>query len=384
VSLVSKPPAVAKRVGVVGAGQLARMMGEAAHSSGVRISVLATSPDDAAVATCDDVLFGSPEDPAALHALAQRVDVMTFDHELVNLDQITELVNAGGVVRPGPAALRFAVDKAYQRRRLARAGVPVPRFVTVRSGSASGLGRFLDEVGGDVVVKRARGGYDGRGVWFPDSHEAARRLVDELDTEVVVEQRLDLVSEAAQVVVRAVDGTVVRYPLVTTVQSEGMCSEVRFPAEVSDPARAGAADLAERLANLSGAEGVVAVELFDTSAGWFVNEIALRPHNSAHWTIEGCATSQFANHLRAVSGRELGDVGAVTPAAVMVNVVGAATPASPDAARAVPGVVVHDYGKVWRAGRKLGHVTALADDVDEARVRAWRGAVAYGTRTREA
>jgi len=383
VSLVSNPPAVAKRVGVVGAGQLARMMGEAARASGVRLSVLATSSDDAAVATSDDVLYGTPDDPAALRALAERVDVITFDHELVNLDQITELVNAGGVVRPGPAALRFAVDKAYQRRRLARAGVPVPQFVTVRSGSAPGLGRFLDEVRGDVVVKAARGGYDGRGVWFPESHDAARRLVDELDADAVVEERLELVAEAAQVVVRAVDGAVLRYPLVTTVQSEGMCSEVRFPAEVDDAGLAAAGDLAERLAHLTGAQGVVAVELFVTSQGWVVNEIALRPHNTAHWTIEGCVTSQFSNHLRAVSGRELGDVSPVTPAAAMVNVVGGATPATPEAAREIPDVTVHDYGKVWRPGRKLGHVTALADDADRARVRAWRGAVAYGTRTRE-
>lgn len=383
-SLVSPRPAVAKRVGVVGAGQLARMMGEAAHSSGVRLSVLAASSDDAAVSTCDDVLFGTPDDPAALHALAQRVDVITFDHELVDLDQITDLVNAGGVVRPGPAALRFAVDKAYQRRRLARAGLPVPRFVTARSGSAPGLTRFLEEVGADVVVKVARGGYDGRGVWFPDSHEAARRLVDELDADAVVEERLDLVGEAAQVVVRDVDGLVLRYPLVTTVQREGICSEVRFPADVDDAWGSDAGDLAERLAVLTGAEGVVAVELFVTAKGWVVNEIALRPHNTAHWTIEGCVTSQFANHLRAVSGRELGDVSPVTPAAAMVNVVGAATPATPDAARAVADVAVHDYGKVWRPGRKLGHVTALADDAQHAHVRAWRGAVAYGTRTQEA
>jgi 5-(carboxyamino)imidazole ribonucleotide synthase len=359
------------------------MMGEAADEAGARVTVLATAHDDAAVATCDDVVIGAPDDPAALHALAERVDVVTFDHELVDLDQITALANAGVVVRPGPAALRFAVDKSYQRRRLQRAGLAVPDFLTVRPGSPAGLDRFLAEVGGDVVVKAARGGYDGRGVWFPDTHAEARRLVEALGAEAVVERRLELLGESAQLVVRGVDAEVTCYPLVTTVQIDAMCAEVRYPAEVGEGAEASAADLGRCLAELTGAVGVVAVELFATRDGWVVNEVALRPHNTGHWTIEGCATSQFVNHLRAVCGRGLGDVSPVARAAAMVNVVGADTPATPEDARVVPGVTVHDYGKSWRPGRKLGHVTALADDARRAHVRAWEGAVAYGTRTRE-
>ncbi|MDE3064252.1 MAG: 5-(carboxyamino)imidazole ribonucleotide synthase [Acidobacteriota bacterium] len=372
------------RVGVIGAGQLARMMGDVAASVGVHLTVLATSDDDAAVDTCDDVVIGAPDDLAALYALAERVDVVTFDHELVDLDQITALANAGALVRPGPAALRFAVDKSYQRRRLQRAGLPVPDFVTVHPGSPAVLDRFLAELGGDVVVKAARGGYDGRGVWFPDSHDEARRLVEALGADAVVERRLDLEGEAAQLVVRGVDGAIVHYPLVATVQLDGMCAEVRYPAEVDDDAGASAAQLATRLAELAGAVGVVAVELFATGGGWVVNEVALRPHNTGHWTIEGCATSQFANHLLAVSGRGLGDPRPVTPAAAMVNVVGGDAPATPEDARLIEGVAVHDYGKAWRPGRKLGHVTAVADDARRAHVRAWEGAVAYGTRTREA
>ncbi len=384
--LVSRRPRPlrAERVGVVGGGQLARMMGEAAAAAGVRLSVLCASGDDAAVGTCDDVLVGSATDDAALRDLADRVDVVTFDHELVDLDQISALESLGVVVRPASLALRFAVDKAFQRSELARAGLPVPRFVVAGAGSPVALEQFLSEVRADVVVKVARGGYDGRGVWFPESHGDAARLVDELGSVVVVEERLDLASEAAQLVVRGADAGLLHYPLVTTVQRDGMCVETRFPADVSDEACRGAAELGERLAVLTGACGVLAVELFATATGWFVNEVALRPHNTGHWTIEGCVTSQFENHLRAVSGRPLGATEPVAGAAVMVNVVGGDAPATPGDAGRVAGVAVHDYGKSWRPGRKLGHVTALGDDVVAAHVRAWRGAVAYGTRTKEA
>jgi 5-(carboxyamino)imidazole ribonucleotide synthase len=360
------------------------MMGEAAHDAGVILTVLATSMDDAAVATCDLTIVGSATDELALDDLAKLDDVVTFDHELVDLDQIQDLEAKGVAVRPSASALRFAVDKAYQRTAFADAGIAVPRFLVVESSNDPTLEQFLDNVG-NVVVKAARGGYDGRGVLFPSNRGETLEMIDELATSstVVLEERLTLIGELAQIVVRSTTGDVVTYPLVSTVQANGMCVEVRFPAGVTNELAAEAQRIARYIADFVEAVGVVAIEFFHTDRGLLVNEIALRPHNSGHWTIEGTATSQFVNHLRAVSGQSLGPTDPTHRAAIMVNVVGADQPGSLDAARDVPRAVVHDYGKTWRPGRKLGHVTVVNDDEQLAHVTAWKSALAYGTNTRE-
>lgn len=377
-------PSAPVRVGVVGAGQLARMMGDEAHACAVQLSVLAVSKDEPAVATADVVVLGEPTDPLALARLADGVDVVTFDHELVDLDQIDALEARGVVVRPSAAALRYAVDKAFQRRAFFEAGFAVPRFLVTDTSDDPRVATFLESIEGPPVLKVARGGYDGRGVLFPRSHDEALSMIEELGTTVVIEERLRLDSEVAQVVVRGVDGSVRIYPLVTTVQSEGMCVEVRYPSGEDAALEGRAAAIGERIAELTGAVGVVAIEFFVVAGELLINEVALRPHNSGHWTIEGAATSQFANHLLAVSGQELGEVDTNAKCVVMVNIVGAKQPASPEAARSVEGARVHDYGKAWRPGRKLGHVTALGDDPARVHVTAWNGARAYGTRTREA
>jgi 5-(carboxyamino)imidazole ribonucleotide synthase len=359
------------------------MMGEVAHDAGVTLTVLASSPDDSAVATADAAVYGSPEDVSALAELSARVDVVTFDHELVDLDQITVLEARGVVVRPNARALRFAVDKGHQRRAFDAAGIPVPRFIVVTTKDDPMLKGFLDSVG-PPVLKAARGGYDGRGVLFPQSRVETLAMIDELarTTSVVVEERLSLRRELALVAVRGLHGYA-NYPLVSTVQSKGMCVEVRFPADVDEATHHEAKRLGRKIANLVGAVGVLAVEFFLSDRGLFVNEIALRPHNTGHWTIEGAYTSQFTNHLLAVSGRALGSTEPIVASAVMVNVVGAEEPGSIERASAVPGAHVHDYGKSWRAGRKLGHVTVVGDDASAAHVTAWESARAYGTRTRE-
>jgi 5-(carboxyamino)imidazole ribonucleotide synthase len=370
-------------VGVVGAGQLARMMGEAAHEAGVTLTVLATSPEDSAVASADSAIYGSPDDVSALDDLAYQVDVITFDHELVDLDQISVLEARGMFVRPGARALRYAVDKGYQRRAFDAAGIPVPRFIVVSSKNDPMLNGFLDSVG-PPVLKAARGGYDGRGVLFPQSRVETLAMIDELcqSTDVVVEERLRLRGELALVVVRGLHGYT-SYPLVSTVQSQGMCVEVRYPCDVDEATQREAHRLGRKIADLVGAIGVLAVEFFASDRGLFVNEIALRPHNTGHWTIEGARTSQFTNHLLAVSGRDLGSTDPTVASAVMVNVVGAEAPGSIERAVAVQGAHVHDYGKSWRAGRKLGHVTVVGDDAAAAHVTAWESARAYGTGTRE-
>ncbi|MFY9784062.1 MAG: 5-(carboxyamino)imidazole ribonucleotide synthase [Acidimicrobiales bacterium] len=378
-------PTVSTRVGVVGAGQLARMMGEAAQDVGVVVTVLAESMDDSAVATCAAVELGAPADRDALLRLADRVDVITFDHELVDLDVLSELEASGVALRPSSEALRFAVDKAYQRRTFAAAGLPVPSFMVVQSSNDEGLADFLDELGTLPVVKASRGGYDGRGVIFPASRESALSAIDELARrgDVVVEERRTLLNEVAQLVVRALDGSLVFYPVVTTLQRDGMCVEVRYPSSLDEEELAVLHELSERVANAVHGVGVLAIEYFITEEGTLINEVALRPHNTGHWTIEGASASQFAQHLRAVSGQALDEVAIRYPHAVMVNVVGAAAPGSLASAQGVTGTYVHDYGKSWRPGRKLGHVTALGDEPLGPHVRAWDGARAYGTVTRE-
>ncbi len=373
------------RVGVVGAGQLARMMGEASHEVGVSITVLAASINDPAVATCDHVVLGEARDRAAIEQLSGAVDVITFDHELVDLEHLAQMEARGVPVRPSAAALRFAVDKAYQRQALGAAGLPVPRFLVVRSSDDPRVPAFLEELDGSAVLKAARGGYDGRGVLFANTRDEAVTMIDELAVtgEVLIEEKLNLRSEVAQLVARAVDGSVMLYPLVTTVQSQGMCVEVRYPAQAPTHLVREASNLTMRIASLIDAVGILAIEYFITDAGMVVNEVALRPHNSGHWTIEGAQTSQFANHLLAVSGQALGDTAPTTGYAVMVNLVGGERTSSLRAALDVPGAYVHDYGKSWRPGRKLGHVTALSDDARSAHVTAWESARAYGTQTQE-
>jgi 5-(carboxyamino)imidazole ribonucleotide synthase len=361
------------------------MMGEAARGAHVDITVLADSMNDSAVATCAEVEIGGPTDRDALLRLARRVDVITFDHELVDLEVLHDLESTGVILRPSSAALRFAVDKAYQRRSFAEAGLPVPRFLVVRSSKDQFLSSFLDQLSALPVIKASRGGYDGRGVVFPSSRDEALAAIDELSRrgEVIVEERQALTSEVAQIVVRALDGTLVFYPPVTTVQSNGMCVEVRYPGELNEEQSATIRQLSERVASLVRGVGVLAIEYFVTDQGLVINEVALRPHNTGHWTIEGTSASQFRQHLLAVSGQDLEDVSPLHPFAVMVNVVGGSAPGSLASARDVEGTFVHDYGKSWRPGRKLGHVTALGDEPDTPRVRAWKGARAYGTVTQE-
>jgi 5-(carboxyamino)imidazole ribonucleotide synthase len=379
-------PTVSTRVGVVGAGQLARMMGEAASEVDVVVNVLATSNEDSAIATTSDFVVGAPDDVAALRSFAQDVDVITFDHELVDLRVLEALEGEGIVLRPNSAALRFAVDKGFQRHAFRDANIPVPRFLVVTSSSDERLREFLDELETPPVVKASRGGYDGRGVAFPESASATLSFIDEMGKsgDVVVEERLQLQGEAAQLVARAVDRSLSFYPLVDTLQLDGMCVEVRYPSALSEATKEHARELSQRVADLVKGVGIMAIEYFVTERGLIVNEVALRPHNTGHWTIEGATTSQFAQHLRAVSGQALGDVTPLRNHAVMVNVVGANEPGSLDAARDVAGTFVHDYGKSWRPGRKLGHVTALGDEATDPHVRAWTSARAYGTVTEEA
>ena len=374
-----------RRVGVVGAGQLARMMIEASADCGVQVVVLASTNDDSAVSLASEYKLGAATSYEALSDLAACCEFLTFDHELVDLEVLARLEREGVVLRPSPRSLAYSVDKAAQREYFAQLGIPLPDFLVLLEPDPAAVASFLKAHEGRAVVKLATGGYDGRGVFFADSPETATQLITNIAPSgtIVLEERLELIAEVSQMVVRGVDGAIETYPLVTTVQARGMCNEVRYPTALAAALVDQAEALTRHIAKAVELVGVMAVEYFVTEAGLVVNELALRPHNSGHWTIEACTTSQFANHLLAVSGQPLGPTTPLVEAAVMVNVVGADQPGSLEAAQAVAGAHVHDYGKSWRPGRKLGHVTVVGDDPAALRVTAWKSAHAYGTQSQE-
>src|SRR4051794_13432966 len=354
--------------GMVGGGQLARMTQQAAIGLGLSLHVLAENADDAAALVAADVQIGRPDDVDALREFAKACDVLTFDHEHVPSAALRALEKGGVVVRPGSAALLHVQDKLAQRNRLAELGLPVPPFAPV--DRPVDVSRFGDEHGWPVVLKAVRGGYDGRGVWMLDSPP------DELPpTPVYVEKRVPLVHELAVQVARRPSGEMRSWPVVETVQQDGICVEVVAPAPRTSPALAGEAErIATRIAEALDVTGVLAVELFEAPGGLVVNELAMRPHNSGHWSIEGAVTSQFEQHIRAVLDWPLGDTAPRAPVAIMVNLLGGPrtdlTASLPKALAAVPEAAVHLYGKHPRPGRKLGHVTVLGDDVSAARNRA--------------
>ncbi|RZS90232.1 5-(carboxyamino)imidazole ribonucleotide synthase [Motilibacter rhizosphaerae] len=358
-------------VGIVGAGQLARMSAAPAAALGVRLRLLASVADESAAQVVPDVVLGSPSDVEALLRFAEGCDVVTFEHEHVPPASLRALVDAGVAVRPGPEALLHAQDKAVMRERLSAAGLPCPRWAVVTSTAE--VEAFADGAW-PVVLKAARGGYDGRGVWVVGAVEEAGPVLAGLAEQGVAclaEERVDFTRELSAQVARSPSGQAAAYPVVQTVQRGGICREVVAPAPgLSEDAAVAAQDIALRIAGLLGVVGMLAVELFETADGRvLVNELAMRPHNSGHWTIEGAVTSQFEQHLRAVLDLPLGSPARLAPLAVMCNVLGGDHPDMYEPYRHVlardPGLHVHMYGKEVRAGRKVGHVTALGADLDD-------------------
>ena len=362
-------------VGVVGGGQLARMMQPAAVALGVRLRVLATGPEESAAQVVGDVRIGEADDADAVRALARGAAALTLDHEQVPTELLRALAADGVAVRPGPDALEHAQDKLLLRRRLDAMGVPGPRWAAVTG--AEDLAAFGERVGWPVVLKTPRGGYDGKGVRLIASAEQAQDWFDRAGgAPLLAEERVDFARELAVLVARSPMGQAAAWPVVETVQVDGICREVLAPAPGLDPdVAAHATGTALRVAGELGVTGVMAMEAFETADGRvLVNELAMRPHNSGHWTIEGAATSQFEQHLRAVLDLPLGAVAPRAPWTVMVNVLGGD---HPDLFRSYlhvmahdPAVKVHLYGKQVRPGRKVGHVTAWGEDLEEVRARA--------------
>ncbi len=357
------------KVGVVGGGQLARMMIAPAVEIGIELRVLAEEPGMAAALAATAV--GDYRDAETVLAFARDVDVVTFDHEHVPQDVLAALVDAGVAVHPGPAALTFAQDKLRMRARLEELGMPQPEWAAV--ADAAQLQAFIDAHGGRAVVKTPRGGYDGKGVRVVSEAAEAADWLGALsgDGRLLAEELVDFTRELAQQVARRPSGPLRAYPVVETVQRGGVCAEVIAPApHASERLVAVAAEIGERIAEGLGVTGMLAVELFETTDDrLLVNELAMRPHNSGHWSQDGAVTGQFEQHLRAVLDLPLGDPDPRAPWSVMVNILGGPAEDSladrlPRVFEEHPAVKVHTYGKAPRPGRKVGHVNAAGDDLD--------------------
>ena len=359
-------------MGMVGGGQLARMTCQAAVSLGIRFRVLAASPADSAAQVCADTRIGDHRSLRDLLSLASGCDAVTFDHEHVPGPHLGALEAASVPIRPGAAALRYAQDKLVMRQRLGELGVDCPRFTPVTR--LADVTNFAERCGWPVVLKAIRGGYDGKGVWVCESAEQAAEVFGH-GVFLIAEEFVSFTAELGALVARSPYGQGAAYPVVQTVQRDGTCREVLAPAPGLPAGLAlQAQSLALRLAAELDVTGLLAVELFQTPRGLLVNELAMRPHNCGHWTIEGARTSQFEQHLRAVLDMPLGATELAAPQVAMANVLGGDDgdlyPRLHHVLAADPALRVHLYGKQPRPGRKIGHVTALGTDVAELRERA--------------
>ncbi|MEN3584685.1 5-(carboxyamino)imidazole ribonucleotide synthase [Streptomyces sp. ZYX-F-203] len=361
-------------VGMVGGGQLARMTHEAGIPLGIRFKLLSDTPQDSAAQVVREVVVGDHRDLATLRAFARGCDVITFDHEHVPLAHLRALEAEGVRVRPGPDALAHAQDKAVMRAGLVAIGVPCPRHRVV--ADPADVAAFAAEGEGfPVVLKTARGGYDGKGVWVVGSVEEAAAPF-RAGVPVLAEEKVDFVRELAANVVRSPHGQAVAYPVVESRQVNGVCDTVVAPApDLPEALALGAEETALRIAKELGVVGHLAVELFQTRDGRIlVNELAMRPHNSGHWSMDGAVTSQFANHVRAVLDLPLGDPRPRARWTVMANVLGGDYPdmyaAYLHCMARDPRLKIHMYGKDVKSGRKVGHVNTYGDDLDDALARA--------------
>lgn len=365
----------APTLAVIGGGQLARMMAQPAIALGLPLRLLAEAEGVSAAQVIPDHEVGDYTDLDTLRRITAGCPVVTFDHEHVPTPHLHALEESGVAVRPGPGALVHAQDKGLMRARLAELGIPCPRNALVTTPddvAAFGL---------PCVLKTTRGGYDGKGVWvvreLTDADEAFA-AADAAGVEVLAEELVDFRRELSALVARSPSGQAASYPVVASTQLDGICFEVVAPAPDLSPALAGEAqEIALRVAGALDVTGILAVELFETTDGRIlVNELAMRPHNTGHWTQDGAVTSQFENHLRAVMDLPLGSPAPRARWTVMVNILGGPTDSGrlydgfPHAMARDPHLRVHLYGKDLRPGRKVGHVNAYGDDLEDCLERA--------------
>ena len=361
------------RIGVIGGGQLARMMIVPAVNLGLELKVLAEQENSSArLAT---TMVGDYTKLETVLEFAKSVDVITFDHEHVPLTILETLEANGHSVQPPSKALAHAQNKLVMRKELELIGAPNPKWAEVKT--AVELDAFILEYGPDVIVKTPIGGYDGKGVRVVSSSadvsdwlEASN--LEKLGGSLLAEEKVAFVRELAQLSARSPSGEFRAWPVVETRQKNGVCSEVLAPApQVSDDQIKRASEIAKLISTSLGVTGNLAVELFETPSGeLLVNELAMRPHNSGHFSIEGSITSQFEQHLRAVLDLPLGET-TLTGKSVMVNLLGVSNDSDylqnyQELMTSFPEAKVHSYGKATRIGRKLGHITVVGEDLDDA------------------
>lgn len=366
---------LAPTVAIIGGGQLARMLAEPAAALGIPLRLLAEADGVSAAQVIPDAVVGDYRDLELLRKAVDGAAAVTFDHEHVPTEHLHALAETGLAVRPGPQALVHAQDKAVMRRRLTELALPCPRWALVRT---------TDDVaafGVPCVLKTTRGGYDGKGVWvvrdIADA-TAAFETAQASGVEVLAEELVEFRRELAAQVVRSPSGQAAAYPVVASTQLDGICHEVIAPAPGLDPELAAhAQQIALTIAKELDVVGMLAVEMFETTGGEvLVNELAMRPHNSGHWTQDGAVTSQFENHLRAVLDLPLGSPAPRQAWTVMVNILGGPHDAGrlfdgyPHAMARDPRLRVHLYGKELRPGRKVGHVNAYGEDLEDCLERA--------------
>jgi len=347
---------------VIGGGQLARMMQEAAIALGIELRALVEADDGSAGQAIRFSTVGRADDRNAVLSFT-RGEITTVEHEHIP-DAILEEIDS----RPSASALAFAQDKIVMRTSL---DAPHPEWRT--AASRDEITSAIAELGGTAVAKTPRGGYDGKGV-------AVITSVDDLPwdyddgQQLLLEEKVPFDMEVSQLVARRPSGEIRAWPLVQSIQRDGVCFEVIAPAPVPDHIQEEAGAIAERIAEQTGVVGVLAVEMFLVGGKLLVNELAMRPHNTGHWTIEGAVTSQFEQHLRAVLDLPLGDTAPLAPCSVMVNLLRSdlddPREALGDVWAADPGVKIHMYGKEVRPQRKIGHVTVMGADLDDVRARA--------------
>ena len=380
-------------VGIIGGGQLARMCAAPAAELAITLSVLAEAPDAAAAQVVPSAPVGDHRDVEAVRAFARECDVVTFDHEHVPAEVLAALEADGVVMHPTPAALVFAQDKIAMRHRLTEIDVACPAWAQART--APDVEEFAAQVGWPLIAKTPRGGYDGKGVRLVSSpaelddwlEQAARDAAEggPLADGILLEEKVDFTRELAVLVARSPSDQAAAWPVVETVQTDGICTQVLAPAPDLDPHLAAVATEAGlRIAENLGVTGVFAVEMFEVrdpetgSPSYVVNELAMRPHNSGHWSMDGAVTGQFEQHLRAVLDLPLGAPGPREPYTVMANVLGGDYPELYPAYRHLmardPALKVHLYGKDVRPGRKIGHVNVSGADLEDLRERAGHAA----------
>ena len=345
-------------VGVIGAGQLARMSVAPAAALGINLLLLANDAQDSGAQITNHVV-GDYKDLETVRAFASKCDVITFEHELIPLSIIKTLEADGVVVRPSSASFIYSQDKAQMRERLSNFPAPKSAVVT----NAQEVTEF------PVIAKAISGGYDGRGVWKIDTQEELAGVLKQVG-KVLIEELIDFDYEIAVMVARSPHGQATTWAPTQTIQRDGICVMTISPApQLSNELSEKAQKLALDIANEIGVIGVMAVEIFVKGQELFINELAMRPHNSGHWTIEGSLTSQFEQHLRAVLDLPLGNPQMTAPIAVMGNILGGDEedmyrPYLHLMAR-TPELKFHHYKKEVRPGRKIGHVNLLGDNLVE-------------------